>query len=122
MLRWGTCYNFEPNNVTGQPFMYDVGADGKEPEHWCEGLIVLHNPRARVPIPERFFRRYSQHWRELRDRTLHPDFYPWWSITDVVAGSPSEDFKERTRQRRRYILAQMMQAAEQAQIKRTIIT
>jgi hypothetical protein len=101
MQRWGVSYSFDPNEAIGDPFVQDVGAQGKPAEHWCEGLTVFHNPRARLPVPDHFFRRYGQHWRVVGDRTLLHDFHPLWSITDIRVGPTTDAVKAHLRRERR---------------------
>lgn len=50
MIRYGTCYRHDPNSDIPAPFLYEVG-DGEDRERWDEGTVLMHNPRARHPIP-----------------------------------------------------------------------
>jgi hypothetical protein len=50
MIRFGTCYRFDPNSTSPEMFLYEVG-DPSRLESWREGTVLLLNPRAKRPVP-----------------------------------------------------------------------
>lgn len=68
MFRVGTHHNWDPNATEPVPFSVEVDPE-KYSETWAEGVRVLHNPRALVPIPAELFpgcsHRYSEEGRRV---------------------------------------------------------
>jgi hypothetical protein len=82
MTRIGYCFN--PRHDVMDPTFFLYNLDGPPfVEPWGQGLVVLHNPNALNPLPERFFvdaleshleqgvlRSYPSHWHPLSSQTL----------------------------------------------------
>ena len=104
--------DFDPNEVVGQPFMYEVGGSARPPEHWCEEVLVFHNPGAALAVPRDFFSPFGQRWRVGgKDETRLHSFYPHWSITDVIRGNPSRAARERIKAARGKLLIELAEEA-----------
>lgn len=54
IFRGGTCFDPDPNSVLPGRFFYEVGT-GQHIESWGEGVVIMHNPRARYPAPRGSF-------------------------------------------------------------------
>lgn len=91
MQRMGTCYDHSPNAAVPAVFNLRVH-DPTYKETWAEGLNVVHNPRAAVPIPEYWLPGVGHHY--LRD-DVHvaylPDFHPYGSITAIWVDQSAGD-------------------------------
>jgi hypothetical protein len=60
-FRFGYGFDPDPDSLQPQSFMYEVGS---EPETWAEGLVVIHNPNATVPLGRTAFDGLTQVWEE----------------------------------------------------------
>lgn len=54
LTRFGTALNPDPDAMDPTLFKYDVGQPPFV-ETWGQGLVVNHNPRAMIPLPQDFF-------------------------------------------------------------------
>jgi hypothetical protein len=90
MLRYGTCYDHDPNETRPAAFLYEVG-DPKWPETWREGTTLIHNPRALHSVPAGILGAGEE--QRLEDgkivAKMYEDFHPFGSITLNVAGGIS---------------------------------
>lgn len=94
LLRHGLCPDPRPESPLPQPFAYIVG-EVEEP--WCEGTIILHNPNARYPIDESFFKATVQWWLRNGDFDVDaPELHPFNSTTTIFhseSGEVDEEFE-----------------------------
>lgn len=86
MLRHGRRFVMDPNASEPATFTYEVG---ERHEGWAEGMVVIHNPRARRPLslsvmPE------AMHHELIDGRVVStvPAFAPYNSITVTVVARP----------------------------------
>lgn len=80
MIRYGTCYDHNPNAVVPKMFKYIV--DEKSQETWGEGFSMYHNPKAKYPVPEQLFPSIAHHhFREGQLVSMLPEFHPYGSLT-----------------------------------------
>jgi hypothetical protein len=80
LVRWGYCFDPDPNALEPQEFAYEVGTSG---EPWANGLVVLHNPNARYSLDRGLFRGVSQMWEN--EGRLNADMavpHVYTSVTD----------------------------------------
>jgi hypothetical protein len=80
-----------------KPFVQEVHRPGYE-ESWIEGMVVLHNPNARIPIDPMLLPGAAHEF--LQDdgsiMSLLPEFHPFYSQTAIavddagLAGTPDE--------------------------------
>jgi hypothetical protein len=89
MLRFGWCYDHDPNASEPLWFAYDVEERPRRwrlPETWGEGMAMFHNPRASVPVREALFPGIAHHQLEDGQVTATvPRFHPFISLTWTVA-------------------------------------
>lgn len=85
-VREGTMVNHDPNATMPKYFRVIVNADGYE-EKWVEGLTVIHNPKANIPLNPDLFPGACHLF--LADDgqiiSLTPDFFPFGSVTHHYA-------------------------------------
>lgn len=81
LLRTATFYNHTPNSDTPNIVTYKVDKDSEET--WSEGVVVYHNPNAKIPLNPVFFdRRVAQCF--FRDKIVYsemPMYFPYNSFT-----------------------------------------
>jgi hypothetical protein len=81
LIRFGNCYNPEPDAVVPDRFIYTVG-DQQYREWWGQGLEMFHNPAAIHPVDHLLITGISHHWlKDERIYTDSPRFHPYNSIT-----------------------------------------
>jgi len=81
MVREGTCYHPDSNATQPRRFAYNMD-DAPIKERWGQGLTVLHNPNALLPIPRGYFADATETY--LEDGQLLSDvprFHPYMSQT-----------------------------------------
>ncbi len=56
-------------------------------ESWVEGMVVLHNPNARIPLPPPMIDGASHEFLQddRRIMSLFPEFHPYFSETFILA-------------------------------------
>lgn len=87
IVRRGTCFDYDPNASKPAIFEYVVGQDGAPYESFGQVLNVLHNPNAKVPLPEGAFPDVAEHRLEGgRLSTSCAGFHPFASITEIYTG------------------------------------
>ncbi len=81
LVRMGNYYNHNPNAAVPNTITYPVNENS--PETWSEGVMIFHNPNAKLPLdPEMFDNRVAQCFFE--DEFIHsvmPELFPYNSIT-----------------------------------------
>lgn len=82
MIRYGTCYRFDPDSDIPAPFVYEVG-DGEMNETWREGSVLIHNPHCLHPIASDFIGTGAEERLEEDQivTTLNEPFFPYSSMT-----------------------------------------
>ena len=67
-------------------FVHDVSEPGYS-ESWIEGMVVLHNPNARIPLPPPLIDGASHEFLQEDGRlmSLFPEFHPYFSETIILA-------------------------------------
>lgn len=84
MLRRGFCFNPHPDAMDPTLFSYNLDSPPFV-EPWGQGLIVLHNPNAALPLPQDFFPDAVQGYVEAGILTFHyPDWHPIASKTLIL--------------------------------------
>jgi hypothetical protein len=59
-IRMGAFCDPDPSSITPKMIKYEVGENGYI-EEWSEGLSVIHNPGALVPLDQMWFPRMTHH-------------------------------------------------------------
>ncbi|MFZ2782874.1 MAG: hypothetical protein WAZ36_00635 [Sediminibacterium sp.] len=81
LIRMGSFYNHEPNADKPHFISYQVGKDSNET--WSEGVMVFHNPNAKIKLnPDFFDKRVAQCF--FKDELIHsqmPQIFPYNSFT-----------------------------------------
>src|SRR5207245_567740 len=74
-----------PDDPRPKPFVHEVHAVGYS-ESWVEGMVVLHNPGARIPLPPPMIPGASHEFLQEDGRILSliPDFHPYISETLIL--------------------------------------
>jgi hypothetical protein len=97
MIRWGTCYRFDPNSTSPEMFLYEVG-DPSRLESWREGTVLLLNPRAKHPVPRGWLGASVEQY--VKGDRIVPEivepFHPYGSTTVYYPGNtPTSVIKAR---------------------------
>lgn len=92
MVRYGTCYNHDPNATTADTFIYEVGSSNFQPEPWRQGSVMIHNPGALYPIPPEWIgagaeENLGEHGGVVM--TWRDHFTPFMSMTKLFPGDIS---------------------------------
>ena len=91
MIRFGTCYDHNPDAAKPFGFAYEVGDTNFGLETWREGTELIRNPFAKVPLPEEWFGAAVE--QDLIDgrpiNTHREEFLPYWSQTQMFPGTTS---------------------------------
>jgi hypothetical protein len=99
MIRTGFARG-EANRDDPRPvrFRHDVHAPGYH-ETWTEGMVVLHNPRARIPLDPGLIPLAAHEFVQEGGRimSLLPDFHPLFSQTEIFL-DPHGDRRPQTDQ------------------------
>jgi hypothetical protein len=76
-----------PQNPMPKPFVHEVHAPGYS-ESWVEGMVVLHNPNALIPLDPELIPGASHEFLQPDGRimSLVPDFHPAFSTTEISIG------------------------------------
>jgi hypothetical protein len=88
MIRWGTCYRFDPNSTWPEMFLYEVGDPSPGLESWREGTVLLFNPRAKYPLPRGWLGASVEQYLEdgrMVSKLAEP-FVPFGSTTCICPG------------------------------------
>jgi len=83
MIRYGTCYDHDPNASEPQIFKYLVTEECNET--WGEGVSIYHNPVAKYPLSTDYFQNAAQFF--FKDGFIisqMPEFFPYASFTDLI--------------------------------------
>jgi hypothetical protein len=89
MIRWGTCYCWDPNVAMPDIFLYEVGDPEEGMETWREGTVLHLNPWAIHPLPRAWFGASAEQYLEdgkLVSMFVEP-FHPYGSTTIKFPGS-----------------------------------
>jgi hypothetical protein len=84
MLRFGCAYSHLANASKPEIFSYTIG-DPSFPETWEQGIHLFHNPNAKHPLDNDFFRDIAQ--SSLKETSLIsnvPSFFPYVSQTIIL--------------------------------------
>lgn len=76
-----------PANPMPKPFVHEVYAPDYN-ESWVEGMVVLHNPNAVIPLDPELIPGASHEFLQPDGRimSLVPDFHPVFSMTEISIG------------------------------------
>ncbi|MBF3882662.1 glycosaminoglycan attachment protein [Burkholderia pseudomallei] len=89
MIRYGTCYQHDPNAVLPEGFVYEVGDTRHGRETWREGTVLIRNPNALLPLPDEWFGAAAE--EDSVDgkhvTTFREPFLPYWSLTHMYPGN-----------------------------------
>jgi hypothetical protein len=89
MLRYGSCYRHDADSDMPAAFLYEVGDPERPKESWGQGSVLMHNPRARHPLPTGWFGAPLE--ERLEDgrivSTFDEPFLPFMSITMNFPGN-----------------------------------
>jgi hypothetical protein len=85
-VREGTAVNHDPNSINRKGFRVIVNSAGYD-EKWIEGANIYHNPKAKHPLPDRWFPGAAHHHLLPDGQMLStiPFFHPFDSRTHQVA-------------------------------------
>lgn len=92
MLRFGTCYQHNPNATLPNGFVYEVGNQRHGRETWREGTTLIRNPRALHRLPEQWLGAAVEE-DAIGDKvvsTFLEAFVPYWSVTSLHPGHISK--------------------------------
>ena len=64
MIRWGTCYCYDPNATMPDIFLYEVGDPEEGMETWREGTVLQLNSWAVHPLPRAWFGASAEQYSE----------------------------------------------------------
>lgn len=82
--RFGRSFDESPDAMDSVLFDYDMD-DPPLVEPWGQGLVVVHNPKATIPLPRGFFVNANEHrLRDGRVVTLSGGWHPFSSTTLLV--------------------------------------
>ena len=82
--RAGRAYDLNPDAMDSVVFSYDLD-DPPLTEPWGQGLVVLHNPNCRSPLPDRFFSDAQEHHlRGDKIATMSGGWHPFNSTTMLM--------------------------------------
>ena len=81
LTRMGFCYDHNPNATRPKRFIIEVTPETCS-ETWSEGLVMHHNPNAKVPVDRELFPSIAHCYYE-NDQLVSflPDFHPFSSFT-----------------------------------------
>lgn len=112
MLRFGTCYRYDPDAALPIPFVYEVGAPDAWPETWRQGTVLIRNPRALHPLPAGWFGAGVE--EDLVEgksvATFFEEFHPYCSMTKMFSGNPPTHLIQREANRIAQALAEVFPA------------
>jgi hypothetical protein len=76
-----------PENPVPEPFTHNVHESGYT-ETWVEGMVVLHNPQARIKLPPGMIPGACHEFLQPDGRimSLIPEFHPLFSQTEIKIG------------------------------------
>jgi hypothetical protein len=81
LIRMGTFFNHEINADIPHLVTYQVDENSKET--WSEGILIFHNPNAKIPLdPDLFEDSVAQCF--FKDKLIHsimPEIFPYNSFT-----------------------------------------
>lgn len=81
--RSGTCYNPDPNAAEPLTFEYSLNNPPYK-ETWGEGLHVIHNPHAKIPLPKNYFPGLTESYIENNEVVTDVrGFHPYTSMSYV---------------------------------------
>jgi hypothetical protein len=89
IIRWGTCYCYDPSATMPDIFLYEVGDPEEGMETWREGTVLQLNPWAVHPLPRAWFGASAEQYSEdgkLVSMFAEP-FHPYASTTMDFPGS-----------------------------------
>lgn len=93
ILRVGANHNFDKNASVPNMFMYQVDENGKE--LWSEGVSILHNPNALIPLDRDLFPSVAHHYfKDKNIQSIFPDFFPYFSINHNLMTVDKDSEKE----------------------------
>jgi hypothetical protein len=74
----------DPSDPRPRYFVHEVTKPGYS-ESWVEGMVVLHNPHARIPLPPPLVEGASHEFLQDDGRimSLFPEFHPYFSETFI---------------------------------------
>lgn len=101
MIRHGSCYQHDPNATLPNGFVYEVGAERNGRELWREGTVLIHNPRALMPLVRGWLGAGVEERSEEGQviATFSEPFLPYSSMTMMFPGNmPGRDFDRVMRQ------------------------
>lgn len=89
MLRYGTCYNWQPNAAKPELFLFEIGNPDDGEETWWEGTVLIKNPNALHKLPDEWLGAGAED--DLVDgkpvATFRPPcFLPYMSWTETFKG------------------------------------
>ncbi len=85
LIREGARYDHDPNATMPIPFMFEINENTKE--SWGEGLVMYHNPRAKIAINRNDFPDIAHMFLDENNllRSFMPKFHPFTSTTHAIA-------------------------------------
>jgi hypothetical protein len=82
----------DENDPWPRYFVKEVSKPGYS-ESWVEGMVVLHNPNARIPLPPQLIDGASHEFLQDDGRimSLFPEFHPYFSETLILGPNTVKD-------------------------------
>lgn len=89
--RFGVCYDPNPNALVAAQFSYEP-EPGVHRETFAQGMRVLHNPSAAIPLDPDFLMDVSQMTLTAEGlvEVRHPEFAPFASMTVITRTGATE--------------------------------
>ena len=89
MIRYGTCYDHNPNATAPKIFAYEVGRSDLPAEPWRQGSVLIHNPNALHPLPPKWIGAGAEEnvgKRGRRDPNFAGSIYAVYVANKAVSG------------------------------------
>lgn len=90
MIRYGTCYNHDPNATAADTFVYEVGNSNFPAEPWRQGSVMMHNPHALHPVPPEWIGAGAEENLSETGNVIpiwRDPFMPYMSLTKLFPGN-----------------------------------
>lgn len=93
IVRYGNCLDHDPNAVRPEAFAFEIGDPDVPPEPWRDGSVLIHNPRALLPLPPEWLGASAEENLEATGTivpTWRDPFQPFASMTMMFRGGVSD--------------------------------
>jgi hypothetical protein len=108
MIRYGTCYDHDPNATAPNTFAYEVGDLNFPAELWRQGSVMIHNPHALHPIPPEWIGAGAEENLGEKGNVIpvwRDHFMPYMSMTKLFPGdTPTRQMWEQAESEIRFMI------------------